>query len=149
MRETPGEVVEFLETHRISVLAAGIADNYIHAATLCYSFTAHPLHFYFSTIMNTRKVTGLIGTDSMNAALVIGFQEKEWMTFQADGSVRIIKDKQHLAKVHKQHIAKFPENKGSEKDDMSIFLEFTPFWWRFSDFTVYPVHYTASDMVAS
>ena len=84
MKNINKEVKAFLETHRVSVLANSLANGHIHAAAEYYSFTTKPFHFFFSTFLTTRKSSGMINGDSVQAGLVIGFQEKEWITFQAE-----------------------------------------------------------------
>jgi general stress protein 26 len=145
MRNINSEIKIFLETHRVSVLSVGLTNGSIHGSALYYSFAAEPFHIFFSTLINTRKCSSLITGDTMKASVVIGFQEKEWVTFQAEGTVQIIQNGDYLKKVRTNHFKKFPENKGGEEDEMSVFLEFTPTWWRFSDFTIYPIKYIQSD----
>jgi general stress protein 26 len=144
MRNINADIKAFLEKHRLCVLAVDTGDGNIHAATLHCSYTDEPLKFFFSTDKGSRKCIGLISGRPRKASMVIGFQEKEWVTFQADGTVVMVQDKEHIKSIREVHYKKFPESKEYENDEMSVMLEFTPSWWRFSDFTIDPIKYIES-----
>jgi len=69
--------------------------------------------------------------------MVIGLSEEEWLTLQMHGDVKIISDNKELEKVYKIHYAKHPEAE-QYKGPKTVFLEFTPTWWRFTDFNTNP-----------
>ncbi len=80
----------------------------------------------------------LLKGEESKASVVLGFSEEEWITLQMDGEVRAILDKDELEKVHKIHYAKYPDSKKWKDDPSTIFLAFTPNWWRYTDYNTKP-----------
>ncbi len=70
--------------------------------------------------------------------MVIGFSEEEWLTLQIDGTIEIIQDEDEIKRVKTIHYQKNPSSKQFENIPTTIFLAFTPIWWRFTDFNSEP-----------
>jgi len=129
----------FLSKNRISVLSVVLPDGSSHSAALHYSHVDNPLKFYFSTKRSSRKCEGLQDGKSAKASLVVGFNEEEWITMQLNGEVKIVINSDELAAIKAVHYMKHPGSKKYENDPESIFLEFIPNWWRYTDFNTKPV----------
>lgn len=71
------------------------------------------------------------------AAIVVGMNEQDFVSLQMRGDVRIVSDAQEIAHLCAAHYAKIPEAE-KHKSSSSIFLEFTPSWWRYTDFKTDP-----------
>src|SRR5260221_8888214 len=104
------KILDFLKSHRVSVLTTLLKDGSPHGATLHYSHRDEPLELYFSTENTGRKSEGLLNGEIGKASLVVGFSEEEWITLQMEGEVRIILDKNELEEIYKIHYAKHPNS---------------------------------------
>ena len=82
-------VIDFIENHRVGVLAVALSDGTPHAATLHYSSQVERPSFFFSVDRNSRKCRDMVPDKRVGASLVIGFDETEMVTFQADGLVQV------------------------------------------------------------
>lgn len=131
-------VLEFLAKQRVSVLTTMLPDGMLHGAALHYSHIDGPLTLYFSTDKTSRKVKGLLDGQIVKAAVVIGFSEDDWVSLQLDGDVKAV-PREELEAAHKIHYAKHPNSEKYKDDPATMFLAFTPKWWR----------YTGSDIVLS
>lgn len=134
----PESVISFLQSNRISVLTTLLPDGSPHGATLHYSHSTDPLELYFSTENTSRKCQNLMGGKFSKASVVIGFSEQEWKTLQMDGEIQAVLDKSELEKVHKVHYAKHPNSEQYKNDPATVFLKFTPKWWRYTDYNTTP-----------
>lgn len=132
-------ITDFIKDHRVCVLTTLLSDGAPHAATLHYSHQEEPLKFYFSTENTSRKCQDLLDGKEVKASMVVGFSEEEWITFQMDGVVRAILDKSVLEEIHKIHYAKHPDSEKWKNDPATIFLEFTPTWWRYTNYKTDPM----------
>ena len=132
-------VFDFLIKHGVCSLTVLLPDGSPHAAALHFSHKKDPLELYFSTENTSRKTTGLLKGEPVKGSVVVGFSEEEWVTFQLDGEVRAVLDKDELTKVHKVHYAKHPNAEKWKDDPATIFLVFTPSWWRYTDYKTKPI----------
>lgn len=130
-------IIEFLKQNRICCLSIQLPDGSLHAATLHYSHNDEPLTIITSTKNTSRKVQGLLKGEVQQASLVVGFSEEEWKTLQMDGEVRAVHESVELTKAKETHFTKYPDAKRYESPE-SIFLSFSPKWWRYTDFKVKP-----------
>ncbi len=126
------EVLAYINTQRVGVIAVEMTDGSPHAATVHFAHHDDPLTFIFLTSPTYRKVEPLLQKELVRASFVIGLEEvpggKE-KTFQLDGVARLLSaDEEMLKKVY---FAKFPSKEGKHPDD--VFFMFTPIWWRFTD----------------
>lgn len=113
------KIVDFLKTNRIAVLATP------HASAMHFTFDEKNFVIYFITAKGSRKLKNL-----GEASVVVGFSEQEWISVQLDGRIEIVTE----TKLAKELIlSKYPEDAKHMHDD-TVFLKFTPTWWRYSDF---------------
>lgn len=132
------KVLEFLAKHRVCSLATLLPDESPHAAALHYSHQGNPLKLFFSTTKSSKKCQTLLEGKISRASIVVGFSEKEWLTLQMDGNVKVILDPKELKLAKSIHYPKHPDSQQYEYAPETIFLEFTPDWWRFTDFNTDP-----------
>lgn len=138
------QITKFLTEQHIGVLTTLLIDGTPHSAALHFSHTESPLEFYFSTEKTSRKCEALLDGKTGKASLVVGFSEAEWITIQLSGEVVAIKDKAELSKVQEIHYAKHPGSAKYKDDPATIFLKFTPKWWRYTDYNTDPMTVIAS-----
>ncbi len=130
-------IQQFLAHNAISVLTVLLKDGTPHAATVHFSHTEEPLRFFIQTRANSMKCEALSDTKPSPAAFVVGFNEKEMITVQAHGTVRIVTEPSELEALCKVHYAKHPFAE-KFRDEGTAFLEFTPTWWRYTDMSNRP-----------
>ncbi|MBI5138282.1 MAG: hypothetical protein HZA95_00605 [Candidatus Vogelbacteria bacterium] len=131
-------ILDLLNKERISVLSLILPNGNSHSATMHFSFTPEAFKFYFQTANSSIKVMGLLSGETTKASLVIGTSEVDWSTFQAHGTIHAISDQAELDKIYKIHYLKQPQAEQYKSDPETMFLEFTPTWWRHTDFKVQP-----------
>ena len=138
------KIIAFLTSHRVCSLTTLLLEGSPHGAALHYSHQEDPLLLYFSTENTSRKVEALLNGKSAKASVVIGFSEEEWITLQMDGEVTVVNNDQ-LKEVHKIHYAKHPDSAKYKDDPETIFLAFTPTWWRYTDYNTTPLTILSSE----
>lgn len=128
------EILDYLKTQRVGVLAVEMLNGSPHAATVHFAHTESPLMFFFETHRDYRKSEPLFGKTSTRASLVIGFDESNQKTLQLDGNVRLLKnDERELFDT--VYLTKFPNKKEKSADPKFVPFIFLPSWWRFTDWT--------------
>lgn len=132
------KVLDFIRNHRVCSLTVLLSDGTPHAAAMHYSHTEEPLIFYFSTDKTYRKSEALLTGQRVKASMVIGFNEEEWLTLQLEGAIHIMQDEDETKRIKTIHYQKNPSSKQFESLPTTIFLVFTPTWWRFTDFNTEP-----------
>ena len=132
------KILDFLASHRVCSLTTLLSDDSPHAAAMHYSHKDEPLELYFSTENTSRKCQALLNGKTTRASVVVGFSEEEWITLQMDGEVQAILDKDQLEKIYKIHYPKHPSSEKYKNDPATIFLKFTPSWWRYTDYNTKP-----------
>ena len=92
---------------------------------------------FFQTWVESEKIKALQNGTNKTASIVIGFSEKDNLTLQMRGTLRIVSDPEELENIYKVHYTKhsFAEK---HKTPETRFIEFTPAWWRYSDFNTTP-----------
>jgi hypothetical protein len=85
-----------------------------------------------------RKCGGLLVNKKVKGAVVIGFSEEEWITLQLDGDVEMIEDPGDLKNAQDIHYVKHPSSEKWKDYPTTVFLKFTPTWWRYTDFNTKP-----------
>jgi general stress protein 26 len=130
-------VLDFLSKDRIAVISVSLEDGAVHSATVHFSHQNDPFKFYIQTSSDTLKAQPFLNGQTGQGALVVGFSEEEWVTFQAHGTIRAILDQEELEKICKIHYQKLPDAEKRKGPD-TVFLEFTPTWWRYTDFKSKP-----------
>ncbi|OGM29896.1 hypothetical protein A2630_03970 [Candidatus Woesebacteria bacterium RIFCSPHIGHO2_01_FULL_44_10] len=132
------KVLEFLRKERVCSLTTLLKDGTPHSAAMHFSHLGSPLAFYFSADKAGSKCEDLLDGIPKKAAVVVGFSEEEWITLQMEGKIQVVSDPQAVAEIKKIHYVKNPSSKEFESDPGTIFLEFTPTWWRYTDFNINP-----------
>lgn len=128
------EILNYIKSQRVGVLAVEMLDGSPHGATVHFANTENPLQFFFETYREYRKAEALFGREISRATFVIGSDESNMKTLQMDGEMRLIKpeEKQIIDDVY---LGKFPEKKEKSKEPKVVFFTFIPKWWRFTDWT--------------
>ena len=127
------EILDFITSQRVGVLAIEMPDGSPHAATVHFAHTDDPLIFYFETNRDYKKSEALFGKDLSRASFVIGTDEGTMKTFQTDGSAQLVKaaDMEQFKLIY---LGKCSEKKDKSKDPKFVAFTFTPTWWRYTDF---------------
>lgn len=133
------KVLDFLTNHRVCSLTTLLKDKSPHAAALHYSHSNEPLELYFSTENTSRKCEALLEGKSTQASVVIGFSEEEWITVQMDGEVSVVSEPKELRTIQSIHYAKHSTSAKYKDDSATMFLKFTPKWWRYTDYNTNPI----------
>lgn len=131
------KAIALLKKERICVLSVVLADGSPHAAEMHFSAEFEPVKLFFQTYPTVKTKTIEEKGGFAKAAVVVGLSEADFVSLQMRGDIRIVKDKKELENLQSVHYAKLPEAK-KYKNSESIFLEFTPTWWRYSDFNTDP-----------
>ncbi len=129
--------LNLLTKERICVLSVVLSDGSPHGAVVHYSETTDPLKLFIQTspTVKTKAIEEQGG--STKASVVIGLSEEEFVTLQMRGDVRIVSDTTELEHIYTIHYAKHPRAE-KHKGPNTIFLEFTPTWWRYTDLNTNP-----------
>lgn len=129
------EIIDFINSQRVCVLAVEMMDGSPHASTVHFALSEDPFIFFFETYRPYLKCEPLFGKDITRASVVVGFDETDMKTLQLDGEARLItnKEKQLFNKIY---LGKFPEKIKKSLDPDFIYFCFTPKWWRFTDWTL-------------
>lgn len=125
---------EFIAKNRIAALTIMLPDGTPHAATVHFAHQDNPtFKLFFMTEKTTRKCSSIINGENAKAAVVIGFSEKEWVTLQMEGNIHIVYSKDLIESVKSMYFLKYPGMQKYEANPQTVFLEFSPTWWRYSD----------------
>ncbi|CAN5141646.1 hypothetical protein BH09PAT1_BH09PAT1_0030 [soil metagenome] len=139
-------VKNYLEKQHVGVLSISDPDTSIHSAALHYSFNESLPIFLFITERQSEKCKPLLDGSEHQAALVIGFSEEEYKTFQAKGTVRIILEKNPAA--WNNYFEKFPERSKMHMSPDYVILQFIPTFWKYSDNKTTPMTKITSNGLA-
>ena len=129
---------KFLEQNRVCSLSTQLLDDSPHGAAMHYSSQRKPLLLYFSADRTNKKADRLLKGKLTKASVVIGFSEEEWITLQLDGMLELVSDKKEIDGIKKIHYQKIPTSQEFENEPGTIFLKFTPSWWRYTDYNTDP-----------
>lgn len=130
------EVINFLNANKIGCLSTDIGSD-IHGAAVHYTYVPDSNSFYVQTNLDTRKCTLLRERGECSASFVVGFSEEEWKTYQADGRARLITDAEERKEFSDTRLKQYPGEDYSTDQEVA-FIEFTPNWWRYTDFNAKP-----------
>lgn len=130
-------ISNFLMKEKVGVLSVILADGTPHSATMHYSYKDEPFKIYIQTSNTTLKAQPFLNGEVGKGAMAIGFSEEDWLTLQIHGDIRIISGHEELEEVYKIHYKKNPDAE-QYKGPKTVFLEFTPNWWRYTDFNTDP-----------
>lgn len=128
------EIIDFIDSQRICVLAVEMLNGSPHAATVHFAYQDNPSRFLFETYRDYRKAEPLFGRELTRASMVIGFDESNMKTLQLDGEVRLItSDEKEI--FDEVYLGKFPNKKQKSIDPKFVSFVFLPQWWRYTDWT--------------
>jgi general stress protein 26 len=131
------KAIDLLIKERICVISVTLADGSPHAAVVHYSQTVEPVKLFIQTYPTVKVEAIKAKGDNAKAAVTVGLNEADFVELQMRGDVRIVSDKDELEEIYKMHYAKQPQAE-QYKSESTIFLEFTPTWWRHTDFNTTP-----------
>lgn len=120
------DVLDYLSTQRVCVLAVEMPDGSPHAATVHFAFDEESETFIIMTNPAYRKHEAL-AKGVARASMVIGTSEGDTKTFQLDGVV-CLSDNENFLNLY---LEKFPKAAHIFKKD--VLFTFSPTWWRFTD----------------
>lgn len=130
-------ILNLLAKERVCVFSVVLADGTPHAAVVHYSHATDPVRLFIQTYPTIKTNAIKENGGKVKAAIVVGMSEEDFVTLQMRGDVRIVTDAEELESVYRTHYTKHPKAE-TYKDASTIFLEFTPAWWRYSDFKTEP-----------
>ena len=139
------KVIDFAAKHRISVLTTLLDNGNPHSASMHYAFSANSLSFVFLTERESRKCKHFTEGKKYPASLVIGFSEEEWVQFQMEGEIYLIKDKKELDEAWKIYAEKFVGMDKWKDSKTDVLLKFVPKWWKYSEFKPEPPKIISSE----
>lgn len=132
------KLLEFLKSEKVCSLSVMLSDGNVHGAAMHFSHKDDPLELIFSTDRNSIKAKDVLNRDAVAASVVVGFDDWTMQTVQMDGIIRAVTDPDRVKKLRTVHYAKITEAAAYKDDPDTLFLLFTPRWWRFSDYTKEP-----------
>ncbi len=121
-------LLEYLRTQRICALAVEMLDGSPHVATVHFAHTEEPLTFLIETSREYRKAEKVMKDGVTRASLCVGFVEGAVQAAQFDGIL-----KEASAEAVQLYLQKFPEKADKAASPTTIFLQFDPSWWRFTN----------------
>lgn len=101
----PEEILSFLDSSRVGVIAVRMPDGTPHASTVHFAYQKDPFTFVFLTNRHYRKVQPMAEGKPVKASFVVGTDEAQMKTLQLDGAA-ILSDECADA-----YFAKFPDKK--------------------------------------
>jgi general stress protein 26 len=128
------EIINYLKTQRVGVLAVEMLDGSPHGATIHFAHTEDTVVFYFETSKDYRKAEPILSKDSVRASFVVGCDPNSMKTLQLDGIVKLVSESDR-EKFKEIYFGKFPEKLAKSYGVEQVYFTFTPTWWRFTDWT--------------
>mgnify|MGYP001590142474 CR=1 FL=1 len=120
--------LDLLKNERVCALSVCLPDGSCHNAAMHFSVQENPLVVYIQTESTSIKCKKL----PTKASIVVGFSEETMQTLQMDGEIKKIEG--DLTEIHKIYYAKNPTAEQYKNDPGTVFLVFTPSWWRYTDY---------------
>ena len=127
-------IIDFINSQRICVLAFEMMDGSPHASTVHFAFDQKSGIFFFETYNTYRKGEVLMNKKTIRASVVVGFDENNMKTLQLDGEARLISSEEKDL-YDQVYFEKFTNKKEKSLDPKFIFFLFQPKWWRYTDWT--------------
>ncbi len=124
----PDEVLAFLQTQRVGVLAVKMPDGTPHGATVHFANSEDPFICIFLTSPSYRKCEPLRQGDTP-ASFVVGTEERVMKTLQMDGIAKLA----DTAALRDAYFSRFPDKLGKNPED--ILFIFTPTSWQYTDWS--------------
>ncbi len=132
------KILDFLKKERVCSFSIVLPNGMPHAAAVHYSHEENPLRLFIQTSNKSVKFSPFLNGEIAKAAVVIGFSEKDWLTFQMRGDVRMVGGRKEIDVIQHIHYAKHPDAEKWKDDPETVFIEFMPTWWRFTDYNTTP-----------
>lgn len=129
--------IHLLEKERVCVLSIVLPDGSPHCAAVHYSQQLIPPKIFIQTYPTLKTEAIKKEGGRTKAAVVVGLSEQDFVTLQMRGDIRIVSDLEELKNIHEIHYAKLPDAE-KYKGPNTLFLEFIPTWWRYTDFNTEP-----------
>jgi general stress protein 26 len=130
----PQEILDYLRSENICVLAVEMLDGSPHGATVHYAHADNPLALFFETTKGYRKTEPLFGRDKTRATVVVGTYESTKKTLQMDGEATLIAPEEE-ALYAQTYLGKFPQKAKKAESPDFVRFKFVPTWWRLTDFS--------------
>ena len=127
-------LLNYLSNNWVCTLSVITPDGFPHSSTMHYAHIDEPLTLYFSSDRSSRKCLSLLNGDLVKASVVIGFSDEEGKTLQMDGEVKLLREESVIAKAKETLFTKHPESNEFESDPNTVYLEFSPKWFRYTDY---------------
>lgn len=133
MKTFSEEIISYIQSNRVCVIAVQMPDLTPHAATVHFAYNPTRQHFIFETYHEYRKTRAFDEKHHVPASLVIGSSEGTMKTLQIDGMAMLVADADSDTKTF--YMNTFPEKQGKYDSNKLIFFTFSPTWWKYSDWT--------------
>lgn len=124
------KILKFITKNHVSVLTTLLENGCPHSASMHFASTDKPFKFVFFTKKVSRKCKHFEENKKYPASLVVGFDEKEMIEFQSEGTIKIASSTESDKGV-KTFADKFG---GAELDSEHQVLIYEPTWWRYTEF---------------
>ncbi len=136
MKHFSQNIIEYIQSQRVGVLAVEMLDGSPHAATVHFAYDPITEKFFFETYRDYRKAEPLFGNKFTRASFVIGQNEDNPRTLQLDGVVELIVEEEEKNNFEKIYFGKFPDKREKYASDSKfVIFSFSSNWWRFTDWT--------------
>lgn len=123
-------ILNFLQKEHVSVLTTILPAGIPHSSSMHFAMREKPFQFIFFTKENSRKCEHFGVGRFYPASFVVGFDETKMVIFQAEGVIK--KVNRILSRLgEKTFASKF---KGAKLDSEHVVLEFTPKWYRYTEY---------------
>ncbi|MEK9200538.1 MAG: hypothetical protein AAB909_01045 [Patescibacteria group bacterium] len=123
------QILNYLERNSLCVFTVIQEDGSLHSATCKYAST-QAAEIIIHTKNTTRKVQNLLDGKSANASVVVGVTDQEWISWQATGTARVaLKREADMQDLYERRYSV-----GFPIDSDSVFIIFSPIWYRYTEF---------------
>ena len=131
------EVLYFLSRQHLAAVTIQLSDNTLYPSIMHVACGENPFRLFFLTTKASKKMTAVSDHAVCSAGVVLGFNEEEYTTLQMTGSIREVSEKEKK-EVKEIYLLKYPWKKSFSEKKESIFIEFLPSWWRYTDYATHP-----------
>lgn len=118
------------------MLTVILDDGAPHGAVVHYSVKQDPLKIYIQTSHTTEKAKPFLDGDIGKASVTVGLNDRDWLALQMRGEVRMVPADQ-FDEVSAFHYGQHPQAEKYKRSD-TMFLEFVPTYWKYTDFNIDP-----------
>lgn len=136
MKSFSDDIISYIHSKRIGVLAVEMLDGSPHGATVHFAYDEQKSNFLYETYATYKKAEPLLKNKTTRATFVIGQDENDMKTLQIDGIISLIQKKEDIESFEQIYLKKFPEKLEKYQDSSQyVLFSFIPKWWRFTDWT--------------